>query len=86
MKCFVFICKFQKKFIIRCLICDYVLFVFVFIDFDSLICFDVMVRGMDIDDVQYVISYDLFFYIKIYIYRVGRIVRVGKEGIVLSLL
>lgn len=45
-----------------------------------------MARGMDIDDVQYVISYDPPPYIKTYIHRVGRTARAGKEGTALSLL
>lgn len=53
---------------------------------DSLICSDAMARGMDIDDVQYVISYDPPPYIKTYIHRVGRTARAGKEGTALSLL
>lgn len=45
-----------------------------------------MARGMDIDDVQYVISYDPPPYIKTYIHRVGRTARAGKDGTALSLL
>lgn len=45
-----------------------------------------MARGMDIDDVQYVISYDPPPYIKTYIHRVGRTARAGKEGTALTLL
>lgn len=86
MKCFAFTCKFQKKFTIRCSTCEYVSSVLVFIDSDSLICSDAMARGMDIDDVQYVISYDPPPYIKTYIHRVGRTARAGKEGTALSLL
>ncbi|XP_022320877.2 ATP-dependent RNA helicase DDX51-like [Crassostrea virginica] len=53
---------------------------------DVLICSDAMARGMDIDNVQYVISYDPPPYIKTYIHRVGRTARAGKEGIALTLL
>lgn len=53
---------------------------------DILICSDAMARGMDIDDVQYVISYDPPPYIKTYIHRVGRTARAGKEGTALTLL
>lgn len=86
MKCFAFTSKFQKKFTIRCSTGEYVSSVLVFIDSDSLICSDAMARGMDIDDVQYVISYDPPPYIKTYIHRVGRTARAGKEGTALSLL
>ena len=57
-----------------------------FVSSDSLICSDAMARGMDIDNVQYVISYDPPPYIKTYIHRVGRTARAGKEGIALTLL
>lgn len=53
---------------------------------DILICSDAMARGMDIDNVQYVISYDPPPYIKTYIHRVGRTARAGKEGTALTLL
>lgn len=62
------------------------IYVHVCIDSDSLICSDAMARGMDIDDVQYVISYDPPPYIKTYIHRVGRTARAGKEGTALTLL
>ena len=57
-----------------------------FVSSDSLICSDAMARGMDIGNVQYVISYDPPPYIKTYIHRVGRTARAGKEGIALTLL
>ena len=45
-----------------------------------LICSDAMARGMDIDAVQYVISYDVPNYVKGYIHRVGRTARAGNKG------
>ena len=51
-----------------------------------LICSDAMARGMDIDNVRFVISYGLPPYLKTYIHRVGRTARAGKPGIAFSLL
>ena len=45
-----------------------------------------MARGMDIDNVRFVISYGLPPYLKTYIHRVGRTARAGKPGIAFSLL
>jgi ATP-dependent RNA helicase DDX51/DBP6 len=45
-----------------------------------LICSDAMARGMDIDNVSYVISYDAPKFVKTYIHRVGRTARAGNEG------
>ncbi|XP_023931272.1 DEAD-box ATP-dependent RNA helicase 1-like [Lingula anatina] len=44
-----------------------------------------MARGMDVDNVQYVLSYDSPPYIKTYIHRVGRTARAGKVGTAVSL-
>ncbi|XP_062604068.1 ATP-dependent RNA helicase DDX51-like [Saccostrea cucullata] len=55
-------------------------------DIDILICSDAMARGIDIDNVEFVISYDPPPYIKTYIHRVGRTARAGKEGTALTLL
>lgn len=53
---------------------------------DIIICSDVFTRGMDIDDVKYVISYDAPPYIKTYIHRIGRTARAGKEGTAITFL
>ena len=53
---------------------------------DSLVCSDAMARGMDLDNVKYVISYDNPPYIKTYIHRVGRTARAGRAGTAISLL
>ena len=45
-----------------------------------LICSDAMARGMDIQDVCYVISYDVPNYVRTYIHRVGRTARAGNKG------
>ena len=54
--------------------------------FIRLVCSDAMARGMDVDNVKYVISYDKPPYIKTYIHRVGRTARAGRAGTAVSLL
>ena len=39
-----------------------------------------MARGMDIEDVLFVISYDVPNFIRSYIHRVGRTARAGNKG------
>lgn len=53
---------------------------------DIVICSDAMARGMDIDNVKYVISYDPPPFIKTYIHRVGRTARAGKVGTAITML
>ncbi|XP_046364919.2 ATP-dependent RNA helicase DDX51-like [Haliotis rufescens] len=53
---------------------------------DLLICSDAMARGMDVENVKYVISYDTTTHIKTYIHRVGRTARAGKVGTALTFL
>ncbi|KAL5007046.1 hypothetical protein ScPMuIL_015852 [Solemya velum] len=53
---------------------------------DIIICSDAMARGMDIENVKYVVSYDTPSYIKTYIHRIGRTARAGKVGTALTLL
>uniref|UniRef100_A0A0B6ZF66 ATP-dependent RNA helicase n=1 Tax=Arion vulgaris TaxID=1028688 RepID=A0A0B6ZF66_9EUPU len=55
-------------------------------DLQLLICSDVMTRGMDIENVQYVISYDAPTYIETYIHRVGRTARANRPGTAITLL
>ncbi|XP_041467192.1 ATP-dependent RNA helicase DDX51-like [Lytechinus variegatus] len=49
-----------------------------------LICSDAMARGMDIENVRCVISYDLPPHLKTYIHRVGRTARAGRGGTAFS--
>lgn len=51
-----------------------------------LISSDALARGLDILDVQLVVSYDLPKHIKGYIHRAGRTGRAGKPGIAVSIL
>ncbi|KAL4224478.1 ATP-dependent RNA helicase ddx51 [Mactra antiquata] len=53
---------------------------------DILICSDAMARGMDIENVNYVVSYDPPAYIQTYIHRIGRTARAGKQGSAFTLL
>ena len=45
-----------------------------------LICSDAMARGMDIENVEFVISYDPPANVKTYVHRVGRTARAGQSG------
>lgn len=45
-----------------------------------LIATDVAARGLDIDDISYVINYDMPDDVDTYIHRIGRTGRAGKEG------
>jgi superfamily II DNA/RNA helicase len=45
-----------------------------------LICSDLIARGIDLDSVDTVISYDVPLYMKKYIHRVGRTARAGRDG------
>jgi len=49
-----------------------------------LIATDVAARGLDIDDISYVINYDMPEDVENYIHRIGRTGRAGKEGIAIS--
>jgi len=51
---------------------------------DILIATDVAARGLDIDDITYVINYDMPDDIDVYIHRIGRTGRAGKEGTAVS--
>ena len=51
---------------------------------DVLIATDVAARGLDIDDISYVINYDMPDDIDTYIHRVGRTGRAGHEGTAVS--
>lgn len=51
---------------------------------DLLIATDVAARGLDIDDISYVINYDMPDDLDTYIHRIGRTGRAGREGIAVS--
>lgn len=47
---------------------------------ELLIATDVAARGIDIDDINYVINYDMPEDVEVYIHRIGRTGRAGKKG------
>ncbi|MDR0508897.1 MAG: DEAD/DEAH box helicase [Candidatus Methanoplasma sp.] len=49
-----------------------------------LIATDVAARGLDVDDISYVINYDMPDDVETYIHRIGRTGRAGKEGVAIS--
>lgn len=51
---------------------------------DILIATDVAARGLDIDDISYVVNYDMPEDVDTYIHRIGRTGRAGKEGVAVS--
>lgn len=51
-----------------------------------LVCSDVAARGLDIDDVDVIINYDLPFEDEYYVHRVGRTGRADKSGIAYTIL
>jgi len=50
-----------------------------------LVATDVAARGLDIDDISHVVNYDLPDDTEIYVHRIGRTGRAGKNGIAISL-
>ncbi|MBE2222364.1 MAG: DEAD/DEAH box helicase [Anaerolineae bacterium] len=50
-----------------------------------LVATDVAARGLDIDDISHVFNYDLPQDPEVYVHRVGRTGRAGKEGVAISL-
>lgn len=46
----------------------------------SLVCSDLISRGIDISHVSHVISYDVPVDMRKYVHRVGRTARAGREG------
>lgn len=58
----------------------------IFIILFRLISSDALARGLDIPDVQLVVSYDVPKHIKGYIHRAGRTGRAGKPGTAVSVL
>jgi len=49
-----------------------------------MIATDVAARGLDVDDISYVINYDMPDDVDTYIHRIGRTGRAGKEGVAIS--
>ncbi|OON13426.1 helicase protein, partial [Opisthorchis viverrini] len=55
-------------------------------ELDILVCTDSMARGMDIKEVNCVVSYEMPPNVKIYVHRVGRTARAGQPGLAYTLL
>lgn len=53
---------------------------------NGLVCSDALARGIDIPDVDVVISYDLPRHVKTYIHRIGRTARAGSPGTAITML
>ena len=49
-----------------------------------LVATDVAARGIDIEDISFVINYDMPMQAEIYVHRVGRTARAGKSGVAIS--
>lgn len=50
-----------------------------------LVATDVAARGIDVNDIDYVINYDMPQHSEIYVHRIGRTGRAGKEGTAITL-
>uniref|UniRef100_A0AAG5D5H9 ATP-dependent RNA helicase n=1 Tax=Anopheles atroparvus TaxID=41427 RepID=A0AAG5D5H9_ANOAO len=53
---------------------------------NGIICTDALARGIDIDDIEVVISYDMPRHINTYIHRIGRTGRAGNRGTSITML
>ena len=53
--------------------------------FDVLVATDVVARGIDVDDIEAVFNYDIPKENELYLHRIGRTARAGKEGKAFSL-
>ncbi|CAO1405876.1 unnamed protein product [Diamesa tonsa] len=53
---------------------------------NGLICSDALARGIDIPNIEVVISYDLPKHLKIYIHRIGRTARAGVKGSAITII
>ncbi len=52
---------------------------------DVLVATDVAARGLDIDHISHVINYDLPSSPEVYVHRIGRTGRIGREGVAITL-
>ena len=52
---------------------------------DVLVATDIVARGIDIDDIQMVINYDVPHDVEDYVHRIGRTARAQRDGIAISL-
>lgn len=59
---------------------------YVFPEHCRLVCTDALARGIDLPNVQCVISYSAPKYLKTYIHRAGRTARAGEFGLAVTIL
>ncbi len=52
---------------------------------EILVATDVAARGLDIDHVSHVVNYDLPSSAEVYVHRIGRTGRIGREGVAITL-
>jgi ATP-dependent RNA helicase DeaD len=52
---------------------------------EVLVATDVAARGLDIDHVSHVINYDIPTAAEVYVHRIGRTGRIGREGVAITL-
>lgn len=53
---------------------------------NGLICSDALARGIDVPNIEVVVSYDLPKHLKIYIHRIGRTARAGHQGSAITMI
>ena len=63
---------------------DDVMFKFKSGQYDVLVATDIVARGIDIDDIEMVINYDLPHDTEDYVHRIGRTARANRDGIAIS--
>ena len=49
-----------------------------------LVATDVAARGIDVDDIEVVVNYDLPYVPEDYVHRIGRTARAGRDGVAVS--
>ncbi|MBQ0072832.1 MAG: DEAD/DEAH box helicase [Prevotella sp.] len=54
-------------------------------DIDVLVATDIVSRGIDIDDIQMVINYDVPHDVEDYVHRIGRTARAERDGVAITL-
>lgn len=64
---------------------DEIMFKFKSGQIDVLVATDIVARGIDIDDIQMVINYDVPHDVEDYVHRIGRTARAERDGIAITL-
>ena len=63
---------------------DEVMFKFKSSQIDVLVATDIVARGIDIDDIQMVINYDVPHDVEDYVHRIGRTARADRDGMAIT--